>query len=242
MIRVLVLATFFGAAAFASPASAQAQDVPLSCANASTTPGATGNRFTEMMYNSGTASGLRITEQAWDAVDDCTEIDRFVTIVSQTVDQLAPTNPSPFTICRYTGMADGIFEGLDALYGACGDTCFLDGLVAGEFAGQVYCELSIMLGGLSVADDFIRGPVQLCGASFQIGCDSAFIGTTLTYANDFGACAPFTLDTPPDGLFFDVWDQTRNNQCIFEVPEDEPLSSADDETLMSTEDDQRSVF
>jgi hypothetical protein len=170
-------------------------------------------------YRTGQRLGERIVTQSWSRVNDCDRIDYFLSIVEDNVSRLTlPPGSSLSTICRYTGTVDGVYSMLDQLYGTCVDECFLDGEFAGALSGEVYCELSIALGGLDEADDFIRGPVQVCGFNFEIGCDFAFIATTVGYENVDGVCEPYT-----EGEFFEVWDQARNNQCMYEPPPESPI-------------------
>jgi hypothetical protein len=178
-------------------------------------------------YKTGLKLGERIVQTSWNRINDCDRVEYFLSIVEDNVSRLTlPPRSSNSTICRYTGTVDGVYGALDTLYGTCADQCFLDGEFAGELSGEVYCELSIALGGLAAADDFLRGPVQVCGFNFEIGCDSAFIDTTTSYTNTDGVCGPFT-----EGSFFTVWDQARNNQCAYQpIPEPpKPANASDDQ-------------
>jgi hypothetical protein len=200
---------------------AAAQDAHAQTTPAPTIPTAcNGSVQARNAYNQGLRTGGTIVSSSWRRVNDCDRLEYFLGVVEDNVSRLTlPTNASLATVCRYTGTVDGVYNGLDSLYGTCSDQCFLDGEFAGEMSAEVYCELSIALGGLAVADDFIRGPVQVCGFNFEVGCDAAFIATTASYANTDGTCEQFT-----EGEFFDVWDQARNNQCAYE-PEPDPISS-----------------
>ena len=184
-------------------------------------------------YTAGFAQGEKITQMAWNNVKDCDKIDYFLGVLYDNVSRFAPqfpdlpTDPAQAEIekkkrvpllCRYAGTTDGVYAKLDALYGTCSDECFADGEFIGTMAGQVYCELSIALGGLVEADSFIRGQVAVCGLNFEFGCDSAFISTTVSYEVD--QCVEYT-----EGQYFNVWDQARNNQCAYE-PEPEPAQSS----------------
>jgi hypothetical protein len=167
---------------------------------------------TASAYRTGAKLGEKLVQQAWARVHDCDRIDQFLDIVQGNVSRLTLIpHASPATVCRYTGTADGVYNALDTLYGTCSDQCFLDGTFAGQLSGEVYCELSIALGGLAEADDFLRGPVQVCGLNFEVGCDSQFIDTTTSFVNTDGVCLQYT-----EGTFADVWDQARNNQCAYE--------------------------
>ena len=170
------------------------------------------NAQTASAYRTGTKLGEKIVTQAWARIHDCDRIDQFLDIVQGNVSRLTLIpHASANTVCRYTGTADGVYSALDTLYGTCSDQCFLDGTFAGQLSGEVYCELSIALGGLAEADDFLRGPVQVCGLNFEVGCDSQFIATTTTFTSTDGVCVPYT-----EGTFEAVWDQARNNQCAYE--------------------------
>jgi hypothetical protein len=195
----------------AADAHAEANsDVPVSCRATAGTVSA---------YRTGLRTGKTIVSSAWNRVRDCDRVDYFLEVVEGNVSRLTlPANPSTSTVCRYTGTADGVYSELENLYGTCADQCFLDGEMAGALSGEIYCELSIALGGLVAADDFLRGPVQVCGLSFEIGCDSAFIDTTVDYSNEDGVCRPYTEEE-----FFAVWDQARNNQCAYEPIEPDPM-------------------
>jgi hypothetical protein len=171
-------------------------------------------------YKTGLRLGQNIVKSAWNNVDDCDRIDYFLQVVEDSVSRLTlAVNASDSTVCRYTGTVDGVYDGLDTLYGTCSDQCFLDGQFAGQLSAEVYCELSIALGGLAEADDFMRGPVEVCGLNFEIGCDTEFIGVSVAYENDDGVCLEYT-----EGEYLTVWDQARNNQCAYVIPEPAPLT------------------
>jgi len=174
------------------------------------------NAQTRGAYKQGNLLGERLVTQAWNTIhNDCDRIDYFLQVVQDNVSRLTLLpNASVNTICRYTGTADGVYNKLDALYGTCADDCFIDGTFAGQLSGEIYCELSIALGGLVEADDFLRGPVAVCGFSFEIGCDSQFISTTTEFVTP--APSPQACEQYTEGEFAEVWDQARNNQCAYE--------------------------
>jgi hypothetical protein len=208
----------------AAPEEAHAGDVPPSCQGG----------FQERSYNTGHRLGKTIVASAWAQVNDCDQLEYFLDVVADNISRLTlPAGASSSLACRYTGTADGVFDALDELYGSCSDQCFLEGSFAGEISAQVYCELSIALGGLGLVDDFIRGPVQTCGLNFEVGCDATFIGVSRVYSNAFGSCLPYT-----EGAYFPVWHQARQNQCIYEPEPDDasPPWAADSETNAREED------
>jgi hypothetical protein len=182
------------------PAGAQAQ-VPDECQDS----------VSQRAYNAGALTGASLTRQAWNAVNDCDRVEDFETIILNTLDKYdLPQNAPNYLICRYSGLVQGILDTLDILYQNCVEQCEAEGEIAGDVSAIAYCELSIALGGLTSADAFIRGPVQVCGLSFEVGCDSMFNATSLVYANAMGTCLPYTEDP-----FDVVWDQARYYQCAY---------------------------
>jgi hypothetical protein len=208
MKRSWVLGLVLGGLVTAAGEARAQPDVPPGCAD---------DRDARS-YALGVMLGERIVSSAWARIADCDRVDYFSDVVAANLERLSlRPGASNYLICRYTGTYDGVFNALESMIGTCADQCFLDGELAGELSAEIYCELSIMLGGLALADDFLRGPVEICGLNFEIGCDSAFMSTTWTYANAFGVCEPYTT-----GEFFAVWDQARNNQCLYSPDPDDP--------------------
>ena len=194
-------------------ASAQ-DDIPESC---------TGN-YERIAYNAGLASGTSIVSMAWNSVDDCDNIELFETIVTSIVDRLTlPENSSTTVACRYAGYINGIMAAINDIYRECEALCYYEGVLIGDFAAKAYCDLSLAIGGLSEADDFIRAPVQLCGFNFEFACDVTFLFTTLTYFNVIGYCEQYTY-----GAYYDVWDQVRNNQCAYDIVLLPPFETEED--------------
>jgi hypothetical protein len=205
--RIAMGALALVAALAASERADAAGQVPPSCQGG----------IAERSYEMGLRLGGMLVSSAWARVSDCDQLEYFLDIVADNVGRLTlQPGASAAMACRYAGTVDGVYDALDDLYGTCSDQCFLEGSFAGEISAQVYCELSIALGGLGLADDFMRGPVQTCGLNFEVGCDATFIGVSLSYVNALGSCAPYT-----QGEYFPVWDQARHNQCIYEPEPDD---------------------
>lgn len=184
-------------------------DIPTGCQEST---------FTKRGYLSGVSIGRSLVQRAWNSVNDCDQLELFTDIVVSNVQNYELVGDSTYTICRHTGMVEGVFEELDGVWMACDGQCCEEGQVIGELAGELYCQLSIILDGLAVPDDFVRRPVYMCGFSFETCCDTSFIGTSLTYAglNLFGElvqCSNYTTD-PYDG----VWNGTRELQCMYVPP------------------------
>ncbi len=220
MKRILVATSIAMGASIAAQnvAAAQSSEIPPACAG----------RREAMFYERGVDRGRLIVAQSWASINDCGEIDYFFDILADNVSRLTLREGASLSLaCMYSGTTDGVFDALGDLYGECSDLCFLDGTMAGELSAQIYCDLSIAFGGLIEPEDFVRGPVQTCGFNFEVGCDVAFVEETMSYVDPLGnACLPYTQDP-----HFDVWDATRNNMCLFELPEEPDTVAAltDDE-------------
>lgn len=186
--------------------TAVAYEIPNSC---------TGT-YEAQAYNSGLMSGTNIVQMAWARLDNCDLIERFETIVVNILENMQlPPQASSVVACRYAGFANGIIQEVDNIYDYCQGLCYYEGEIIGQLVATAYCELSISLGGLMTADEFIRSPVRICGFHFEFACDVTFLFDTMTYANAFGTCEEYTY-----GDYYDVWDQVRNNQCAYNIQED----------------------
>jgi hypothetical protein len=206
--QLTILKTALLAAVSVEDARANGNQLPPACA--------TGANASS--YRAGVTTGTTLVRSAWRNVNNCDRIDYFQEVVANNIGRLtlAP-GASTALACRHAGIYDGAFRQLEAQYGTCVDQCFLDGELFGRMTGEIYCELSIALGGLVEVGDFIRGPVQICGLGFEIGCDSSFIDFTINYRNPDGVCEPYT-----EGEYSGVWDETRNNQCAYDPIEPDP--------------------
>lgn len=188
-------------------------------------PAACRTQLGQRAFTAGHTAGGSLARQAWNNVKDCDHVEDFESLVMNTLSRYGlPSNPSDYTACRYTGMVTGIIDELDGLFNVCTDQCFAEGEIAGDISAIAYCELSIALGGLASADDFIRGPVQVCGMSFELGCDTMFDTTSESYSNKIGACLAYTRDP-----FTSVWHQARSNQCAYNPLLRNPTEQPQDE-------------
>lgn len=193
--------------------AAQADEIPPACRTSS---------FVTRAYQAGVVQGKSLVQRAWLSVNDCDQLELFSDIVVNNVANFQITSTSAYTICRHSGMLDGVFQELDAVWMTCDGQCCEEGEIIGELSAELYCQLSILLQGLAEPDDFVRRPVYMCGFMFETCCDAKFVGTSLAYsgADMFGVvkeCGVYT-----EGTFFDVWDGTREIQCTYVPPEAEP--------------------
>lgn len=192
-----------------SGTSALAQDIPVGCQESA---------FTVRGYQSGVSMGRSLVQRAWGSVNDCDQLELFTDIVVSNVQRYELRGDSTYTVCRHTGMLDGVFQELDAVWAVCDGQCCQEGQVIGELSAELYCQLSIILDGLAEPDDFVRRPVYTCGLTFETCCDANFIGTSLSYegmnmTGDLVQCRVYT-----DDPYFDVWNGTRELQCMYVPP------------------------
>jgi hypothetical protein len=175
-------------------------------------------------YRTGRLAGANIAQQSWASLNDCDRVEQYEDVVISALERYSPGGaPTLYTRCRFRGVVEGVLDALDVVFASCVDACFLEGQFAGEISAFAYCELSIALNGLETADDFLRGPVQVCGLSFEIGCDTQFIDTSSAYDNELGSCEPFTA-----GEFQTVFDQARENQCAYNPIDPEEETATDE--------------
>jgi hypothetical protein len=130
--------------------------------------------------------------------------------------------------CRAQGYVDGFIYRLNQLFGQ----CVLDGADWGQFAANLYCSLSLELGGLGDQTLLIRAPVGLCGNLFEVTCEDLYryVGLEGDYSiqptvasylqvsgftpEPFQGCAEFAEDT-----FLSVFEQSLHNDCSYEIEE-----------------------
>lgn len=99
------------------------------------------------------------------------KIDRVLHKLSDHIYEAIRNDSSDGRKCRVQGVADGFISRIVQLLGQ----CILDGAQWGQFSANLYCDLSLQLGGLGASDElFVRAPVGLCGTMFQGACDGVY--------------------------------------------------------------------
>jgi hypothetical protein len=180
-------------------------DCELSC----TTPSAL------EAYREGWRSGHRRIHRSWRKTDDCDALDGFLDRASARLEELLAerdaAEPSSDRRCRISGKFDGGLAALESIQLACDDACVMQGALVGAAASAAYCELAIETAGSIEVDEWLRGPVNLCGLSHEITCDGVFIDETSRYVSPAGTCAPYTR-----APFFDIWDRSRERSCDYQ--------------------------
>jgi hypothetical protein len=169
---------------------------------------------TREAYRDGWQAGHRRVHRAWRKSDSCDALEAFLDRVSLRLEELMadsdPDAPPTDRRCRVSGKFDGSLAALDEIQLTCDDRCVMRGAVVGKAASAAYCELAIGAAGALHVDEWLRGPINLCGLSHETTCDAVFIDETSTYENAAGTCAPYTR-----APFFDVWDRSRERSCDY---------------------------
>jgi hypothetical protein len=196
-------------------AEVQAQDVPDGCRD-------TGSSKNARSYQQGKSVGKSLVQVAWKQLKTCSRMRNVADLVTVGLKAIRPTSNGRPAVCLYTGAVDGVFQGLDAIFATCNDQCCLEGEVIGKMSATLYCDLSILLGGLGEPEHFVRGPVDTCGAAFQTCCDATYTVTSQRYSAKTAdgktvSCQPYTR-----GAYQSVWTETRDLECGYELvlPED----------------------
>ena len=181
--------------------TALAQDVPASCQV---------DQRSTAQYLVGEQFGRLVVDQAWNTINqDCGQLESFISILENSFNSLIlPPNATRAVQCRHAGIINAGIDALDDLWPICTGLCTNDGLDIGRLVGKLYCDLSIALGGLAPAEDFVRGPVMWCQFLGQTFCDVSYMSFTPTYESPVGACRSYTVEP-----YYETWDQFRNNGC-----------------------------
>lgn len=204
-----LLSVVVGLAVTSGTGFAWAVDMPPACQ---------GNAYTSRAFQSGYNQGVSLVEQAFASVNyDCHRLDSVGSMMTDAVHTAIPAGANGFLLCRYSGLVAGVFRGLDNAWAGCDADCCLEGQTTGRIAGEIYCILSILLGGLVAPDDFLPQvpPHDRCQVSSQTCCSPEFIGTSLSYLGLDAVgnpiqCSQYTVDP-----YVSVWDATRSSYCDY---------------------------
>jgi hypothetical protein len=166
-------------------------------------------------YRAGWLASHQRVHRSWRKTDDCDALEDFLDRVSLRLEDLLVERDATDTPtdrrCRLSGKLDGGWAALEEIQLTCDDACVLRGAVVGSAAATAYCELAIDSGGNLAVDEWLRGPVNLCGLSHEVTCDSVFVGETVDYRNAAGAtCEPCTR-----APHLDAWDRSRERSCDY---------------------------
>jgi len=205
------------AAQFPPPFPEPIDDIPEPCRV---------NSRTQDQYRAGYQFGGLAVDQAWNTINqDCNQVGQFIEDVGRIFRNLSlPSNPSIDFTCRHAGLFNGGINQLEGLWPLCEELCMTDGQQVGALVGQLYCDLSIALGGLDLAaTTYCRPPTSWCSEVAQSACEQEYTSFTPAYTNVLGdACKLFTegmfTQPPPEfppssPLIGGVWGQFGFNGC-----------------------------
>lgn len=202
LLRSVSLTAVMGALLASSPALANPQP-PTQCASGRGLFG----------FNGGVIKGVSLVNQAWSSpgvAQQCDNFDKLKTELLrmfQLVMGHIPPDASLFVQCMFIGERDGAMQRVSELQSFCGIECSNEGMITGQLAADLYCGLSVALGGLGMDVDLGRGPQSTCGDAFEPACLSAFD----TESGGYDGCAPYLKNTS----FENVWTQAQHNQCLY---------------------------
>jgi hypothetical protein len=169
------------------------------------------------LYRRGWQHGFEAVSKAWDRRHgNCDRSDDFVNQVSTRLEDALAEQDDEASIklqrrCRKAGVMDGSFAALDVVQSFCDQTCFLDGDFTGKLSAEAYCEMALGADGPLDLAGWIRGPLNTCGLSYEVACDSSFIGESLSYTNAAGA----SCETMTVGAYESSWDESRLESCDY---------------------------
>lgn len=180
---------------------AMAQSAPLGCRAPRDT----------RAFEAGLQSGRSLVQQAWNSVSSCGNLERFSTVVMETLQSVSlPPGSDDYVVCRTVGTLAGAVDQVDEIWGLCAIACCDEGELVGWIMGKLYCDLSIALGGVRLTNFLVQRPMGFCGATAQTCCRDEFQSVTPTYQGFYGACRPYT-----QGAFRATWMQSRNSVCSY---------------------------
>lgn len=181
--------------------NAAAQEVPLGCSAPRDT----------RAFEAGLLSGRSLVQQAWNSVASCGNLERFSSVVMETLQNVSlPPGSDDYVVCRTVGTLVGAVEQVDETWTLCAIACCDEGELVGWIMGKLYCDLSIALGGVRLTNFLVQRPMGFCGATAQACCRDTFQSVTPTYQGLFGSCRPYT-----QGRFRATWTQSRNSVCSY---------------------------
>jgi hypothetical protein len=187
-------------------------------------------------WTAGRAKGEEHIQTAWDSSSVRRNLSRLNNDLPRVIERLqrkivdlVERDVDAKVKCRAQGFVEGFFFRLNQLFGR----CVLDGANWGQFAANVYCSLSLELGGLGEVPLFVRAPSGVCGDLFEYTCEDVYryVGTegsdpisrrvqTLLdrkklVVAPFAECRAFT-----GGDFAPVFEAAVYNDCSYDVQSD----------------------
>jgi hypothetical protein len=179
----------------------------------------------ETFFDLGVVKSISLVNQAWASLgDDQCRSDKLAEFVEIVIAAFEAAGPDPDSVvpetvlCHWAGSYAGSVERASFLVNQCSGTCCYEGNMIGEMAAIFYCNLSIALGGIGHDQWLVDVNITLCGEEFVRCCEKEFDRLTPIYPSEGDPqCLPYTqspFSYPPDA---GVYEETRHNQCVYEV-------------------------
>jgi hypothetical protein len=219
-------------------ATASAQNLPNEpgLPAAPTLPSECSARRDSSAWTAGKSAGESRLNSVWRSTAVGQDLDNLSDVLPNVLDSVqqyltALTGNQPPTLnikCRAQGYTEGFVFGLNKLF----KQCVLDGADWGQFAADVYCRLSIELGGLSAESLFVRAPAGLCANRFEFTCEEVYRNVATdgahvihevvqSYLEEDG----FTVETYPgcgiytDNEWLEAFESSLHNECSAAIEE-----------------------
>ena len=177
-----------------------------------TVPDSCSDSKSSVAYQSGEKLGARWVQWMWKHYRCCDRVEKFddaLTILVEKIQQWADAEKG-VPQCWHMGIVAGALEAMDSVETQCQDSCSAKGETTGAAAAKTYCDQAIGAGGQLQPPTWTRQPVGICGLAYEMACDAKFLGTTTSYVNGQGACAPYTRDP-----YSEIWNLTRLQSCDY---------------------------
>lgn len=196
-------------------------------------------------YQAGVYTGSALVDQIWTSTAVHEDPDLWY-ILKQQVDTTIPgiiaglpgwpDDYDTYVQCRAQGLLEGTTCNMDKINP--GNGCALDGIDWGLISSQIYCDLSVALGGLgAIVPWFLQTPHGLCGDTFESWCGDVFRYVATNAADPLQdpehltppgivapwppepdpLCAPYTQDP-----FDDIFGDSVTVDCEYELPPPTP--------------------
>jgi hypothetical protein len=165
-------------------------------------------------YIKGFNKGIALANHLWKKADGCEEFELFETELYENLNKIEITKMDDechhTKQCRFAGMVDGIFNVLAEIENECFEICTSSGVLAGTLVAQTFCELMILNEGDITINDWVRGPIGICGLNFESMCDVTYLVEAQFYENENGVCYDYTI-----GDYESVFAAYGNEKCAF---------------------------
>ena len=173
------------------------------------------DKKTRKKYLKGVGKGFSIAEKAWRKRAGCHEFEIFETELYAEIQNIQVKKMDEeerlFKQCRFAGMLDGIYNMVEEIDAECFEICANNGVLVGTLAAKTFCELMIYNQGAITVDGWVRGPLGICGANFEIMCDITYYTKAIEFENEDGICFDYTI-----GQYEHSFEAYGEEKCAFD--------------------------